>query len=74
MRTKQLRISDALQIKSRMPEFVGKKVNIVLSDSTAVFGELKKVSDSEIVLMNMRLEKVRYPFNSISEIYLDTIV
>jgi hypothetical protein len=74
MRTKQLRISDALQIKSRMPEFVGKKVNIVLSDSTAVFGELKKVSDSEIVLMNMRLAKVRYPFNSISEIYLDTIV
>jgi hypothetical protein len=57
-----------------MPEFVGKKVNIVLSDNTAVFGELKKVSDSEIVLMNMRLEKIRYPLNSITEIYLDTIV
>ena len=62
MRTKQLRISDVLQIKNRMPEFVGKKINIVLSDSTAMFGELKKVNDTEITLMNMRLEKINYPF------------
>ena len=74
MRTKQLRISDILQIKSRMPEFIGKKISIVLEDSTAMFGELKKVSDTEIVLMNMRMEKMKYPFNSITEIYLDTIV
>lgn len=74
MRTKQLRISDALQIKSRMPEFVGKKINIVLSDNTVVFGKLAKISVSEIVLMNMRLEKIKYPINSISEVYLDTIV
>jgi hypothetical protein len=74
MRTKQLRISDALQIKSRVPEFVGKKINVVLSDNTVVFGVLAKISVSEIVLMNMRLEKIKYPINSISEIYLDTIV
>jgi hypothetical protein len=57
-----------------MPEFIGKKINIVLSDSTAMFGVLKKVSDAEIVLMNMRMENVKYPFTSITEIYLDTIV
>jgi hypothetical protein len=74
MRTKQLRLSDEVQIKTRLPEFVGKKVSIVFSDSTAVFGELIKVSVSEIVLLNMRLEKIKYPFNSISEIYFDTIV
>jgi len=39
-----------------------------------MFGELKKVNGSEIILLNMRLEKVRYPLKDIVEIYLDTIV
>ncbi len=46
-----------------MAEFLGKKINIVLRDNTVMFGELKKVNDAEIVLMNMRLENVKYPFH-----------
>ena len=57
-----------------MGEFLGKKINIVLMDNTVMFGELKKVNDAEIVLMNMRLENVKYPFDSIAEVYLDSIV
>ena len=74
MRTKQLRLNDSDQIRRRMPEFVGKKINIVLNDRTVMFGELTKANDDAIVLKNMRLENVTYPFRSIVEVYLDTRV
>jgi hypothetical protein len=74
MRTRQLRLNDRDQIQRRMPEFLGKKMNIVLSDRTVMFGELKKVNASEIILRNMRMENIRYPFKNIVEIYLDAIV
>jgi len=74
MRTKQLRLSDSVQIRQRMNEFLGRKLNIVLADRTVMFGELKKVLDDHIVLSNMRLENIQYPFQSIVEVYLDTKV
>ena len=74
MRTKQLRLNDAAQIRKRMGEFLGKQINIVLTDSTVMFGELKKVNDGEIVLRNMRLENISYPFAAIAEVYFDTKV
>jgi ribosome maturation factor RimP len=74
MRTKQLRLNDSDQIRRRMAEFIGKKINIVLSDRTVMFGELTKANDDAIVLKNMRLENVTYPFQSIVEVYLDTRV
>ena len=74
MRTRQLRLNDQDQIQRRMPEFLGKKINIVLADRTVMFGELKKVDESNIILRNMRMENIRYPFKNIVEIYLDAIV
>ena len=74
MRTKQLRLSDSVQIRQRINEFLGKKINIVLIDRTVMFGELRKVNGDHIVLRNMRLENVTYPFQSIVELYLDIIV
>jgi len=74
MRTKQLRLSDSVQIRRRAPEFLGKKINIVLTDRTVMFGELKKVDDDHIVLRNMRLENINYSFQSIVELYFDIIV
>jgi ribosome maturation factor RimP len=74
MRTKQLRLNDAAQIRRQMPEFLGKKINIVLTDNTVFFGELLKSNESSIVLRNMRLENVTLPFQSITEVYFDTIV
>ena len=74
MRTKQLRLTNADQIRGRMNEFIGKKINIVLNDRTVMFGELKKASDTSIVLRNMRLENITYPIQSIVEIFLDTHV
>jgi len=57
-----------------MNEFIGKKINIVLNDRTVMFGELKNVNDTSIVLRNMRLENIAYPIQSIVEIFLDTHV
>ena len=74
MCTKQLRLSDSTQIRQRISEFLGKKINIVLADRTVMFGELKKVNNDHIVLRNMRLENVIYPFQSVVELYLDIIV
>jgi small nuclear ribonucleoprotein (snRNP)-like protein len=74
MRTRQLRLNDQDQIQRRMPEFLGKKINIVLADRTVMFGEVRKVDESNIILRNMRMENIRYPFKNIVEIYLDAIV
>jgi hypothetical protein len=72
MGTKQLRISDREQIRNKAASFLGKKINIVLLDNTAVFGQLKEVNGNEILLQNMRMKNVKYPFNSIVELYIDS--
>jgi len=71
--TKQLRISNPEQIRSKASSFLGKKINIVLTDNTAVFGKLTEVSGNDILLVNMRMKKVKYPFSSIAEFYVDSI-
>ena len=72
MSTKQLRISDPEQIRSRLKNFLGKKINIVMHDSTVLFGILKEVNATEITLVNMRLRKGVCSISDIAEIYLDT--
>jgi len=39
-----------------------------------MFGILKEVTESEILLVNMRLKGKRYPLNDIAEIYADTVL
>jgi acetyl-CoA carboxylase carboxyltransferase component len=73
MGTKQLRISDPEQIKIKAGTFLGKKINIVLLDNTVVFGKLKEVSSDDILMLNMRMKKVKYPFSSIAELYVDSL-
>jgi acetyl-CoA carboxylase carboxyltransferase component len=72
MGTKQLRLSDPEQIRKRIDEFVGKQINIVLTDSTVAFGTLEHVNATGITLQNMRLKKTTYPFVTLTEIYFDT--
>jgi hypothetical protein len=74
MSTKQLRLSDPDHIKKRIKSFLGKKINIVMADNTAMFGILKEVTETEILLVNMRLKRRSYPLNTIVEVYLDTVV
>ncbi len=72
MSTKQLRLNDPEQIQKSIKSLLGKKISIVLTDDTVVFGELKKVKAAEIQLLNMRLKKISCPFVRIAEVYLDT--
>jgi len=53
---------------------VGKKLNIVLRDGTAVLGMLKTSNDQGVELLNMARRSQRYPFSSIVEIYIDSLV
>lgn len=72
MGTRQLRLSDAGQIKERIGSFVGKSVSLVLKDSTAQTGLLESVSGTSIVLRNMRLKKMNITLDQITELYYDT--
>jgi hypothetical protein len=72
MSTRQLRITDPAQIKSRILEFRGKQINIVLTDNTVMFGELTAVKENHLILKNMRRKEMEFPLNNITEIYRDT--
>lgn len=72
MSTRQLRLNGPDQIRQNIKRLLGKKINIVLTDDTVVFGELKEANALEVQLLNMRLKKVSYPFAKITEIYFDT--
>lgn len=71
MSTRQIRLSTFEQIKDRLKEYSGKKINIVLHDRTVLFGELKSVDNTQLKFINMRLEPVSLSIHEISEVYLD---
>ena len=73
MGTRQLRISDPDQIRKRVQEFIGKSINIVLTNGMIMSGKLTAVRDAEIILQNMRLQKRPYALESISELYFDSL-
>lgn len=72
--TRQLRVTDPNQVKKRITEFVGKKINVVLTDDRVIIGELKEVKPSGILLINMRLKKMEYSFDQLAEVYFDELV
>ena len=74
MGTKQIRLNDPNQIKMRIKEFLGKKINIVLHDGNVFPGELKKFSENDLTIINMRLKKHSIELNKISELYYDELV
>jgi ribosome maturation factor RimP len=68
---KQIRLSDPLKVQQRLPEFLGKKINIVLKDNTVMFGELARIRETSIELINMRQKIQQVPIQNISELYSD---
>jgi hypothetical protein len=73
MSTRQLRLTSVESIKKNLDKLSGKKINLVLSDKTVVFGEVFQVNPESIGVVNGRLKKINYPLTQISEIYFDTI-
>jgi ferredoxin-fold anticodon binding domain-containing protein len=72
MSTRQLRITGHAQIRSRIHEFRGKEINIVLTDSTVMFGTLTTIKENHLILKNMRQKEMEYSLSNITEIYRDT--
>ena len=71
MSTKQVRISDPVQIHSRISEFLGEKINVVLRDGNVFLGILKTTSATEIRISNMRQKEMSFALSKIDEIYFD---
>ena len=72
MSTRQLRVNDREQIIKRLKELSGKKINIVLNDSTVVLVTILRIDDASVETLNSRLKKIKIPLTDISEIYYDT--
>jgi hypothetical protein len=72
MSTRQLRLSSIDQIKRKMQDLKGKKINIVMRNQTAVLGTVQTVTDDFLDVVNMRLTKVKIQLQDVSEIYYDT--
>lgn len=71
MVTRQLRLNTLDQIQKRLKEFIGEKINIVLTNRTVLFGELKSITDTQLTCVNMRLDPFTLSLTEISEVYLD---
>jgi hypothetical protein len=72
MSTRQLRLNTLDQIQKRIQEFAGKKINIVLNDSTVILAVVRKADQSFLEVQNMRQKNIKIPLNKINEIYYDT--
>lgn len=72
--SKQLRINDKTGIRNRIVDFRGKTITLVLTDSRVVTGVIEKTTDTNVTIRNMRLKKMEYAFEKISELYFDTVV
>lgn len=71
MSIRQIRLNSIEQIKSRVREFEGKRIQVILSNNTSMYGELKSVEALGIVVENQRLKRNLLPFDTITEIYFD---
>lgn len=71
MTTRQVRLSTPEQIRKKLIDFTGKKINIVMCDRTVFFGELKHLEQDKLTFVNMRQQPLTVPLSDVSEIYLD---
>lgn len=71
MSKKQIRISDPTLLKRRIPEFIDRKVNLILKDNTVIFGQLKKTDAQSLYIVNMRLKEIKLPMENVAEFYTD---
>lgn len=71
MSARQIRLSDKTEIRSRIKNYLGKKISIIRRDNMVFYGVLEKINEGELTLLNMRLEKMILPIDDISELYTD---
>jgi len=71
MQKRLIRLGTPNQIRTGLTGFIGKKINIVLTDNTVVLVELLKFSDAAIQARNTRGQKLSLALADIYEIIID---
>lgn len=71
MSVRQIRFSTLEHIQKRLKEFPDKKISIVLSNRTVLFGWFKSVDQENLTFVNMRETSISLPLKEINEVYLD---
>lgn len=71
MSKKQIRITGSSKVNHRLPAFLNKKINIVLADSTVLYGLLFMVGTDAIEIKNMRGKFLTIAKKNIQELYAD---
>lgn len=74
MRTKQIRISGTQNVREKAKSYIGKNINIVLSQNVTIFGKLLVSHDDHVIIENTRLKKQRIALQEINEFYFDATV
>lgn len=72
MKTRQHRLDTEETIQRKLPELVGREVNVVLRDRTVLLGSVMKSQTGNVAIRNLRGKVTSIPLSGISEIYFDT--
>ena len=74
MSIRQIRLNSLEKIRENIATYKGKKINLVLSNRTSVYGELLAVENDGVVMKNQGLRKLNISWSEISELYFDLVV
>ncbi len=61
-------------MQEQLREFIGRKVNVVLRDGSAMIGSLQAAGTDQITIVNMAQRKQHFPLSSVAEVYIDSVV
>ncbi|TRX52020.1 hypothetical protein FNH22_22880 [Fulvivirga sp. M361] len=71
MAKRQIRLNNAADIRKKLPELSGKKVNIVRTSGAIFFVRIEQVSGDILTISDMRRTKSQWEVSDISEIIID---
>jgi ribosome maturation factor RimP len=74
MGIRQIRLNSLEKIRENIAAYKGKKINLVLSNRTSVYGELLAVESNGVIMKNQGLKKMNIAWSDISEMYFDKVV
>ena len=71
MAKRQTRLDTAEDIRKKLPDLSGKKVNIVKTSGAVFFVLIEKVLEDTVIISDMRRTKSQLKISQISEIIVD---
>lgn len=72
MTKRQIRLNNTADIKQKIANALGNKVNVVLNSGVVFFGEALELKGEELIIKNMRLKLMSFLLSDINEVIIDT--